>query len=234
MATHLTRKELKQDRFATSVEDSFLSLSLHKREVIRYGGAALAVILVVAGVWFYRTAQASVRQQALGEAMTTFTATVGNNPAPGTPNFATEAAKDDAVVKAFTKITQDYSGSNEAYIAEYYLASKSADAGKPDDARKQFQDVISHANPSYAALAKYALAQVDISSGHAADGQALLKDLMDHPTDLISKNQATITYAKAIADSNPKEARKLLTQVASQAGDGAQQAVSALNDIQQK
>ena len=201
MATHLTRKELKQDRFADRVEGSFLSLSTHKREIVRYGGAALAVILIVAAVWYYRSSQASVRQQALGEAMTLYTATVGVNPVPGTPNFPTEAAKDAALAKAFTKITQDYSGSNEAYVAEYYLAGSSADMGKTDQAQKQFQDVIDHADVNYASLAKYALAQVDLSANRVAEGQKLLKDLMDHPTDLVSKNQATITYAKSIAAS---------------------------------
>jgi len=235
LATHLTRKELKQDRFASQVENSFLSLSTHKREIVRYGGAALAVIIVVAAVWYYRSAQVSVRQQTLGDAMTLYTATVGVNPTPGTPNFPTEAAKDDAVVKAFTKITQDYSGSNEAYIAEYYLASgKAAEPGKTDEVRKQLQDVIDHANANYASLAKYALAQVDLASNRMAEGQSLLKDLMDHPSDLVSKSQATITYAQSIAATNPAEARKLLTQVASQASDGSQQAVAALSAIPQK
>ena len=130
MATHLSRKDLKQqDAFSTTVEGSVDSIWAHKRELFRYGGAALAVIIIVGGVFYYRYAQASVREQTLGEAMTLYTATVGTTPQPGLPNFPTEAAKDDAVGKAFTKITQDFSGSEEAYVAEYYLASKDADAG---------------------------------------------------------------------------------------------------------
>ena len=105
MATHLSRRDLKQDAFSARVQGSVISLTQHKREVVRYGGIALAVILVAAGVWYFRSAQTSVRQQSLGEAMTVYTGTIGGNPAPGVPNYPTEAAKDDAVTKAFTKIT---------------------------------------------------------------------------------------------------------------------------------
>lgn len=234
MATHLSRRDLKQDAFSARVQGSVISLTQHKREVVRYGGIALAVILVAAGVWYFRSAQTSVRQQALGEAMTVYTGTIGGTPAPGVPNYPTEAAKDDAVIKAFTKITRDYSGSSEAYIAEYYLAGKSSDAGKVDEARKQYQDVVDHANADESALAKFALAQVDLSANHVAEGQALLKDLMDHPSDLVSKNQATLTYAKSIAATNSDEARKLLIQVAAQGSDGAQQASAAMAELPRK
>jgi hypothetical protein len=38
---------------------------------------------------------------------------------------------------------------------------------------------------------------------------------MDHPTDLVSKTQATIAYAKVIGPTRPDEARKLLSQLMS-------------------
>ena len=72
-----------------------------------------------------------------------------------------------------------------------------------------------HADANYASLAKLALAQIEASTGHQADAEKLLKDLMDHPTDLVSKTQATIAYAKVIGPPRPDEARKLLTQIMS-------------------
>ena len=123
----------------------------------------------------------------------------GRLPPGGGPSFPTQAAKDAAVTKAFTKLASDYSGTEEAYIAEYYLAGKALDAGKVDDARKKYQDVADHANANYASLAKLALAQLDFAENRIAEAEALLKDLMDHPTDLVSKTQARFTYAKVIA-----------------------------------
>jgi len=84
-----------------------------------------------------------------------------------------------------------------------------------DDARKKYQDVADHAEVNYASLAKLALAEIDASENRNGDAEKLLKDLMDHPTDLVSKTQATIAYARVIGPTRPDEARKLLTQIMS-------------------
>jgi len=103
-----------------------------------------------------------------------------------------------------------------------------------DEARKRYQDVADHANVNYASLAKLALAQLDFAENRTAEAEALLKGLMDHPTDLVSKTQATYTYAKVIAPTKPDEARKLLTQLAGQQSDISQLALTAVNDLPQK
>ena len=52
MASNLTRKELlKQDKFTVEAEHTVDYLSAHRKEVIRYGGIALAVVVIVAGVY---------------------------------------------------------------------------------------------------------------------------------------------------------------------------------------
>ncbi len=232
MASNLTRKELlKQDKFAVEAEHTVDFITAHKQEVIRYGGAALVLALIVAGVFYYRSSQHSVRQQALGEAIALTNAAVGAPAQPGAPSFPTAQAKTDAVNKAFTKVTSDYSGTDEAYIAEYYLGVSALDAGKVDEARKHFQDVSDHADANYASLAKLSLAQLDYAENKSADAETILKGLMDHPTDLVSKTQATFAYAKIIAPSKPDEARKLLQQIANEKSDASQVALTAMNDL---
>ncbi len=233
MASQLTRKEMKQDKFAVEVEHTVDYFAAHRKQTIRYGGIALAVVLIVAGTFYYRNWQHSAREQALGEAMTLASAPVGPpNPSGGT-SFPTEFAKDDAVTRAFNKIVSDYGGSEEAYIAEYYLAAKYADAGKLDDAGRKYKDVADHANANYASLAKLALAQIYISQNQKSEGEKLLKDLMDHPTDLVSKSESTIAYARLIGPTRPAEARKLLTPLmADKEQSGVNQiVVGALNDL---
>jgi predicted negative regulator of RcsB-dependent stress response len=233
VASNLSRKALKQDKFAVEVEHTVDFFAAHRPQAIRYGGIALAVILIVGVVWFFRSSQRSARQQVLGQAMTLFTAPVGAAQGSG-PSFPSQAAKDDAMNKALTKIVADYPGSEEAYIAEYYLAAADIDKGKPDDARKKYQDVIDHANANQASLAKLALAQADLAQNRAADASRLFKDLMDHPTDVVSKEQATIDYAQAIAPSQPDEARKLLTPLASTPSDISSIASVALSSLPRK
>jgi predicted negative regulator of RcsB-dependent stress response len=232
--SNLTRKELlKQDKFTVEAGHTVDFLSTHRKEAVRYGGIALALIVLVAAVFYYRSSQLSVREQALGEAMALSTAAVGA-PAGGGPSFPTQTAKDDAVSKAFTKLVSDYGGTAEAYIAEYYLGANALNAGKVDDARKRFQDVADHANANYASLAKLAIAQLDFAENRLPQSEALLKDLMDHPTDLVSKTEATFTYARVISQTKPEEARKLLLQIAGERSDVSQIALTAMNDLPQK
>ena len=214
MASHLTRKAiLKQDKFAVEVEHTVHYFAAHRKQTILYGGIALAVLLIAGGVFYFRSSQHSVREQVLGEALSLANAPVGTAAPAGGPNFPTEAAKDDAISKALTKVASDYAGSAEGYVAEYSLAGTALDAGKTDDARKKYQDVADHADVNYASLAKLALAEIDASENRNGDAEKLLKDLMDHPTDLVSKTQATIAYAKVIGPTRPDEARKLLSEI---------------------
>src|SRR5580658_2188611 len=122
--SNLTRKELlKQDKFTVEAEHTVNFLSEHRKEAVRYGVIALVVIVVAAGAYYYRSSQVSVREQILGEAISLSAAPVGQPAQGGGPSFPTQAAKSDAVAKAFTKLAADYSGTQEGYIAEYYLAT---------------------------------------------------------------------------------------------------------------
>jgi len=236
VASNITRKELlKQDKFTVEAEHTVNYLSEHKKEATRYGIIALVIAVIVAGVYYYRTSQHSVREQLLGEALTITNGQVGTSNQPGLPLFPTQAAKDEAIVKAFTKITSDYSGTEEGYIAEYYLGTKALDAGKVDDARKKFQDVADHADANYASLAKLSLAQLDFAENRLSDAENLVKDLADHPTDLVSKTQANFLHAQILASSSkPEEARKIYQQIASEKSDVSALAVTAMNELPQK
>jgi predicted negative regulator of RcsB-dependent stress response len=234
VASNLTRKELlKQDKFTVEAEHTVDYLSTHRKEVVRYGTVALVVIVIVAAVFYYRSSRASVRQQILGENIALSNEPVGQAP-PNGQSFPTQAAKNDAVSKAFSKLASDYSGSEEAYIAEYYLGSLALDAGNVDEARRKFQDAADHGNANYASLAKLSLAQLDFAQNRTAEAEALLKGLMDHPTDLVSKEEAQYTLAKVIAPTRPEEARKLLQQLAGEKSDVSQIAQTAMNELPQK
>jgi predicted negative regulator of RcsB-dependent stress response len=235
VSSHLTRKELKQDKFAVEVEHTVDFFSLHRKETTKYGAALVIIALIGAGIYYYRNSVSAGRQRALGEAIALTSAPVTTTPSTtGATTFQTEAAKNDAIVKAFTKVAADYSGDDEGYIAEYFLAGQSVSGGKFDDARKKYQDVADHADANYASLAKLALAQVDFAENRGADAEKLLRDLIDHPTDMVSKTQATITLAKGIGPTKPDEARKLLTPLATQSAEVAGVVTAALGELPQK
>jgi predicted negative regulator of RcsB-dependent stress response len=234
VATHLTRKELKHDDFALRVEETFDFFNTHRKEMVRWGGTAIAIVLIVAAVFYYRSSQHQVREELLSEAVTLENVQVGAPAQNGGPSFSSEAQKRDAVTKAFNRLVNDYGGSQEAYVARYYLASIALEAGKIDDAKRGFREVADHADKNYASLAKLSLAQLDFTTGNSSEAESLLRDLINHPTDLVSKAQATITLARGLSKTNPAEARKLIQPLVSAGGDDAPIAAQVLSEIPQK
>jgi hypothetical protein len=235
VSSNLSRKELKEDKFAVEVEHTVDFFAAHRKEITRYGSIAAVILLIGAGAYYYMKPASASRQKALGEAIALTDAPVTTTPPPtGAPSFATQAAKNDATVKAFTKVQSEYSGQDEGYVAEYFLAAQAADAGSLNDARKKYQDVVDHANANYASLAKLALAQIDFAQNKSSEAESLLKSLIDNPTDMVSKTEATIALAKGIGATRPDEARKLLQPLIAQSPEVASIVTAALGELPQK
>ncbi len=232
MPEHLTKKSMRTDGFAIAVENNFEYLSEHRKQLIQYGAIALVVLLFAFGVFFYMGHQKTLRQDALGTAIQIQeTPVTPGATSPGPNAFLTDAAKQDAAKQAFTGVVSSYSGSREGAIAEYYLGCIAADAGKLDEARKHFQTVSDSSDKDYASLASYSLADVDYIENRNAEGEKLLRHLMDNPTMLLSKDQSTIALARHLGKTNPAEAKKLLEPIARGARASSQAAVSALGEI---
>ena len=206
----LTRKELKTDRFAVEVQHSVEYVSEHRRQLVLWGGIGAGVVVLVAGIVLYRNYEHSVRQEQLTAAMQLLNAPIGPAPNKYVTSFPTEADRAKAEQAAFTDIATKYSGTDEGLIAEYYLGAHAADAGKVDEAIKRYQMVVDSGNKAYGSLAKLSLAQIYASQGKVADGEKLIQSVIDHPTDLVSKEQATIALAQLIAPTDPARARKML------------------------
>ena len=95
----------------------------------------------------------------------------------------------------------------------------------------KYQDVIDHGNKNIASLAKFSLAQIAFQENKSPEAETLLHDLMDHPTDLVSAEQAAITLADGIKTKNPAEARKLLEPLAKENGELAGTASRILSEL---
>ena len=207
----ITRKELKTDKFALEVEQTVDFFEEHRNEVLRYGGIAVVVVLLIVGFFIYRSRQSGAREQALGTAILTQEAPVAATPPPGAAlSFPTQEEKDKAALKAFADVATRYSGSTEGLIAQNYLGSIAADQGRLADAEKQYKAVADSGNQDLASLAKLSLADIYLVQGKNKDSEALLRDLLAHPTTLVSKEQVSFKLARQIAKTNPAEARKLV------------------------
>jgi len=234
VASQFSRQDLKTDRFAVEVEHTVDYFALHRSQVVQIVAGVVAVALIVGGVLIWRDRQQGIREQKLGEALALQDAPVGPLAPPMGPSFPNEQAKQDAVTRAFQTLANDYPGTHQGSLAQYFLASADLKANKLDDARKRFQTLADSSDKEYASLAKLALAQIAYAQNRPADGEKILRDLMANPTDLVSKEQATLMLATNLAQTNPAQARVLLQSLLGVSGAVGQEANTALAALNAK
>jgi tetratricopeptide (TPR) repeat protein len=211
----ITRHDLKTDQFAQQVGHIVEEVEAHRSQVIRYGAAAVAAVVLVAGVFWFVHSRKESREQELAKVMRIWNAPLGA-PGGGEYSFADATAKDKAFSKAATEFIASHSGSDDAGAAEYLLAIRAADQGKLDVAERGFKQAVADGGSEYGSLAKLALADVYATQGKTADAEKLLKELIEKPTVLVSKDQATIALARIYIKSRPAEAHKLVQPLLTQ------------------
>jgi predicted negative regulator of RcsB-dependent stress response len=230
----LTRKELKTDRFALEVQHSVEYVSEHRRQLVQWGSIAVVIVLLIVGIFVYRNYQASVRQEKLAAAMLIMNATIGPSPSEFVVAFPTQEARDKAFDKAFIELATKYPGTDEGDLAEFYLGTHAADAGHPDEAAKHYK-IVADSGSSYSSIAKLSLAQIYASENKLADGKKLIQSVIDHPSELVSKEQGIIAMAELIGPTDPAGARKLLEPLRGFPRSSiSRAALNALSDLDQK
>jgi len=205
-----TRKDLKTDKFAEDVFDVFGWASAHKTEVVRYGAALIALVLIVVGVMYYNRSQAAAREEALSKALRVEDATTGANIQPTFLHFDSEAEKTKAKMQAFTELSAKYGGTQEGAIADMFLASYAIDSGDQTEATRRYKRVVDEGPKPYASLARLSLSQIYISEGKMADAEKVLRDAVANPSATVSKEQAQLALGELLSNSNPTEAHRLL------------------------
>ena len=232
MPEHLTRKELlKTDHFTESIEQAADYFGMHRRQAVQVGVALVVAIIAAVGIYLWLDHASTVRAAKLSDAMQIAAAPVGPAQQPGAVSYPTEAQKDAAETTAYTEIASQYGSTKEGALAEYTLGGMAAANGKNDEARKRYTQVADSGSKEYASLAKLALAQLDYAENKPADSEKILRDLMDHPTAVVSKEQATLTLVHQIAKTRPAEARTLLNPLLTESGQVGQMATAAKAEI---
>jgi predicted negative regulator of RcsB-dependent stress response len=224
------RRELKHDKFVEQVGHGVEYAAEHRSQVIKYGIAALVALALAVGGYWYINHQRDVRQAALRDAMAAFEAGVGQG-GEYVRSFPTAEAKDKAVVKELGDVVAKYGGKEEGKIAQYFLGLHYADKGNLAEAEKNLKAVAESGKGEYASQAKLSLAHVYDATGRQADAEKLLRSLIDDPTVLVSKEQATITLARLLSKNNPAEARKLLEPLRAERSAVSRAAITLLGEI---
>ncbi len=197
------REQLKHDKFVEEVGHTVDYLSAHRDAVRKYGMAAGALVLVAIGIWTFLGWQRGARRDDLRKAQSILEAQTGDV-------YKTIADKDAAALKAFNDMASKYSGSREGTIAQLQAATLLCDQGKEADCEKALQTAAASGDAEGASLGKLSLATYYQAQGKNDQAEPLLRQLMDRPTAMVSKEQATIALARLIGKTKNAEARKLL------------------------
>lgn len=212
---HELKEQIRHDQFTDTITGIVDYTASHRSEVIKWVIVA-GVVLIVAGVGFWISASRQAARQAdlqaaltIAEAQVATPNTAGQNP-PG-QNFATQDAKNKAAIKTLQGVASKDSGTREGLIAQYYLGTLQAQTG--DKGAESNLQAVAKSSSECAPLAKIALAQLYAGQNKAAEAQGYLREVINKPTDLVSKAQAEIMLAKLMESTNPTEARKLAQSV---------------------
>ncbi len=211
-----TRHQLKQDQFTVAAQET-VSWAVEHRQKLIYAGIAIAVLAaIVLGVWVYIQQQDEAAGVALGHALQVYTAPITAAAEPAAPevtSFKSLADRGKAARAEFAQVADKYPHTRSAEIARYFMGLADQDAGNATAAESELKQVAGSRRSDLAALAKFALAALYRNTGKDTQSVTLYKELIEHPTNTVSKAQAQLELAAVYEGKQPQDARNLYQQV---------------------
>lgn len=227
MTRHELKEQLQHDQFKDALSGAVVYAQSHREKVIRWAVIVGIVLILGGGAFWYASYRNGVREQDLEDAFAVLEAPVGT-PSQLGKSFATQDAKTAASIKALEGVIQKDGGTRQGLIAQYYLGTMKAAKQDTKGAETDLQ-AVANSSSECAPLAKIALAQIYASENRGAEAQGLLRDIINKPTDLVSKAQAEILLAHLEESSNPQEAKKLLQSLRAETDPAVSRAVQQLS-----
>lgn len=211
-----TRQELKQDRFAETAAEAAHWTVAHRSTIITSGMAAVILLVIVVGGYWYTDYRGAAASKQLGDALLIYNAPLRPAGMPADPrvlSFSGVAERAQAAKKELYRISSQYGSTRAGQWAHYLAALAEVDLGNYALAEGQLKDVANSRDAGIASLAKLALASVERDEGKESEAVAVYQDLIAHPTMTVPKVTAEFSLAEVYEAKQPAEARKLYQQI---------------------
>jgi TolA-binding protein len=212
-----TRHQLKADRFTQATLGTAHWSIEHKSKIATAVIGAAVILVAVLGTWYYLKQQDGKANVELSQAVRTLETSVrpaGMPETPNVPSFASSEARATAAKKQLQAIIDKYSHTHTADIARYLLGTTAIETGDNTTAERELKDVSGIHNKDLASLAKLALASLYGNTNRTKDALDLYKQLIDSPSDTVSKVTAQLQLAGLYESSQqPQEAKRIYEQV---------------------
>jgi TolA-binding protein len=216
-----TRHNLKQDAFSRvtleAAEKTAHWTVEHRSTLVITGVAVAIVVAAVLGGWFYLGAQDEKASLELSQAVRTMDTPLrapGSPAQPDVPSYTSAKERSTAAQKQFQAIVDRYPHTRTADMAHYFLGVTAADLSDTAGAERNFKNIISSASRDLSALAKVALASLYSKTNRAKDAIAIYQELINKPTQSVSKVTAQLQLAELYqANNQPLDAKRIFEQV---------------------
>jgi predicted negative regulator of RcsB-dependent stress response len=216
-----TRHQLKQDAFSRATigaAEKTAHWSVEHRNTLSVAVVAVVVIAgVVAGGWYYLSAQDEKASFDLAQAVRTLDTPLrpaGTPEQPDFPSFTSGKDRSDTARKQLQTIVDKYPHTRTGDMARYLLGVTAATAGDNAVAESNLKAAISSGSKELASVAKLALAGLYGNTNRTKDAAALYQELISQPTISVSKVTAQFQLAELYQSSNqPLDAKRLYEQI---------------------
>jgi len=211
-----TRRQLKEDKFAKGTQEAVHWATEHRQKVIWGAGLAVVAALAIFGYLTWNSRQTEQANIALSKALQTLSAPLrpaGSPADPTTKSFTSITERGKQAEKELKAIADQYPHTKPGKIAKYLAGTAAIQAGDNATAEQLLKSASDDSDKNIAALAKLALANVYRSMNRQSDAARIYKDLIDHPTDTVSKGRAQLELAEMYQATDPKEAATIYQQI---------------------
>ncbi|HTS13365.1 MAG TPA: tetratricopeptide repeat protein [Candidatus Limnocylindrales bacterium] len=222
MAQHISRKELKKDEVRETLAHGAEAVLSHQQLTLYL---LIAAVIIAAGFFgwkHYSERQSASAQVALDGAMKVFQAQTGN---PGTPampgelTFPDDKTKFTQAAEKFEDVAKKFPRTHSGELASYYAGLSLEKLNKDSDAKQWLQRAAGSSDESFASLARFELAQLEVRNGQGDEAVKIYQDMMAKPTVLVPKPVVMLALAEYYVQKNPSEAAKLYAQIKSEYPD---------------
>lgn len=216
MSQHISRKELKQDKFRESIEHGAEAVASHSQFV---STALIVAALLVAGIggWRIYSERRNVKSAAaFDEAMKIYNARIrpANEPAEaGEITYLDDVNKMQDAAKKFNEVADKYPSADPGKLARYYTALCLEDLNRTNQALENLKKLEGTSDKELAALARYQTALIYARTGRPDDTIKILRALADKSTIFVPRSLVLLELAGQLRKTNPPEAATIYQQI---------------------
>ena len=216
MSDHLSRKELKQDKFRESIEHGAEAVYSHSQAAAILVAVAVAAVLIYGGWKFYNDRRTVLASAALDDAMKVYNAPIRQANVPietGEPTFPDTQTRSQEASPKFAAVAGKFSSTNPGKLARYYEALTLLDLEKQNQALESLKKVVGGSDKELSAMAQYQMANIYARTGKTDDAVKTYRAIADAKSVLVPRPLVLIELADLLSQSKPAEATTLYEQI---------------------